>query len=111
MTSWIAKESFACRRGDLVIAFEVAIGAPYREEDLWYCDWSLAGLLDHSPRPACSSSSLHALFCAQLGIFTYLQTRQNMGDRFYLGSAAEESEVLDRLDLFFPSLRIGEPAT
>ena len=106
MKNPIATWTLWCQRGGSLIEFEVELGAPYREEEIWRCDWSLGKLTDHPPSPAQSISSMHSLVCAQVGISGYLRARQKAGDQFYLDSSADDKDLIEDLDRFFPRLKI-----
>jgi hypothetical protein len=106
MNNTIATWTLWCRRGESLIEFEVEIGAPYKEEEIWHCDWSLGTLIDHPLHPAQSISSMHALACAQLGISSFLHARQKAGDQFYMALSADDTDLIKDLDYFFPRLKI-----
>ena len=106
MKNPIATWTLWCRRGESLLEFEIGLGAPYSEGEMWRCDWSLGALVDHPLSPALSISSMHALACAQVGISGYLRGRQKAGDRFYMERSAEEEYHLADLDYFFPRLKI-----
>ena len=106
MKNPIATWTLWCRRAESIIEFEVGLGAPYREGDMWRCEWSLGALFDHPLHAAQSDSSMHALACAQVGISGYLHARQKAGDRFYMASDADAEALMEDLDHFFPSLKI-----
>ena len=91
-----------------MIEFEVGLGAPYRDGDMWRCEWSLGALFDHPLQAAQSDSSMHALACAQVGISVYLHARQKAGDEFYMAAEAASEALIEDLDHFFPSLRIQD---
>jgi hypothetical protein len=105
MKNPIATWTLWCRRGESLIEFEVELGAPYREEEIWRCDWSLGTLIDHLLSPAQSISSMHALACAQVGISEFLRARQKAGDQFYMDQSADDTELIEDLDCFFPRLK------
>lgn len=106
MKNPIATWTLWCRRGESLIEFEVELGAPYREEEIWRCDWSLGTLIDHPLPPAQGISSMHALACAQVGISGFLRARQKAGDQFYMDPGAVDTEHIEDLDCFFPRLKI-----
>ena len=109
MKNPIATWTLWCRRADSIIEFEVGLGAPYRDGDMWRCEWSLGALFDHPLHAAQSDSSMHALACAQVGISGYLHARQKAGDRFYMASDATSEALMEDLDHFLPSLNIHNP--
>jgi hypothetical protein len=82
MKNIIATWTLWCRRGESLIEFEVEIGAPNKEEEIWHCDWSLGRLIDHPLHPAQSISSMHALACAQLGISSFYTQDRRPGISF-----------------------------
>jgi hypothetical protein len=102
----IANWKLWCRRDGKLIEFELSLAAPYQEDGIWRCEWSLGALLNHPLQPAQSVSSMHALACAQVGISCYLHARQKAGDQFYMESSASDDSRIEDLDLFFPSLKI-----
>ena len=106
MQNPIATWTLWCLRGESLLEFEVALGAPYREDEMWRCAWSLGALVDHPLSPAQSISSMHALACAQVGISGYLRGRQKAGDQFYMEPSAEDENLIADLDYFFPRLKI-----
>ena len=106
MKNPIATWTLWCRRGKSLLRFEAALSAPYWEEDMWLCDWSVGALVDHPLQPARSICSMHALACAQVGISGYLRARQEVGDQFYMEPSAEDRDLIADLDYFFPRLKI-----
>ena len=93
-----------CQREDALIEFEIAVCAPYKNDDVWQCNWSLGLLYDRQPCPAIGISSMHALACAQVGISTYLRSRQKAGDRFFMSPDSTDEDLMEDLDLFLPRL-------
>jgi hypothetical protein len=71
---------------------------------MWRCDWSLGAIFDHDLCPAQCHSSMHALACAQVGIWAFLHARQKAGDQFYMDSDA--TDLIEDLELLFPTLKL-----
>ena len=92
-----------CARGDQFIEFEVTIGIPYQDGDLWKCDWAVGDLFPHPIQPSTNVDSLTSLVGALRSVAIFLKTRQAHGDRFYYGDCSEENRVEDIEVFFWPT--------
>jgi hypothetical protein len=99
----VASWTLWCRRDDLLIEFKLAVATPHQDADSWICEWSMGNLFPHSLAPAIGVSSMHSLVCAFIGLRTFLNGREELGDKFYCGSSSEENLVERIEDLFWSS--------
>jgi len=100
MKNPVATWKFWCRKESTLFEFDLEISHPYKEADLWQCDWSLGKLHPHNLCSAKSISSMHALVIALLGISTFLRQRQNAGDMFF--TDAEGQDIIEDFGTLFP---------
>lgn len=105
MKNPIATCKLWCLKGDAIVEFDVTLGAPYREGDMWCCEWSVGLLEEYQFSPGRGVCSMHDLTCSQVKISGYLRGCQKNGDRFYMEPDIMSKE-LENLDLFFPRLKI-----
>ena len=102
-------------RGDSLIEFEVALGAPYKVDNKWHCDWSLGRLAEVHPAstmlrefaPGTGYSSMDALASAQGSIVRSLELIEVTGASFY--TDPQELDLIEDLRAFFPSLHRRRP--
>ena len=103
MKNSVGNWTFWCRRNDLLIEFEISVGTPYLDGDSWICEWSMGNLFPHPLAPAVGVSSMHSLICSLVGMRSFLQSREEQGDKFYCGDSSEDNLVNNIGDLFWQS--------
>jgi hypothetical protein len=91
-----------CLRGEKVIPFVAAVGAPHRFEDIWECEWSMGALLPHKLMPARSVNSMLAMISAHKSVVGFLKARCDVGDVFYMNEELTE-KVDNVVELFWSS--------